>query len=702
MAATRRRLRANLVSPGTARAAALALGVAVLVLAGLLRHEGAATTTSDTSPAAQDPGATSRASALSTAPGLFPAAVPEVATAREPGAWEPRSIRGRLLFPDGTPAADEWIRLGSVATRPSRLAFARSFWPEARTGADGSFALTLLDDATYFAVANVERADRRWQLRREVEPGPDEVTWTLEEGRLRLRVLVLDPDGVPVDSASVHLVIGGQAAYAHAFRGVAVFHDFPDEPFAGAAGLVAQLFPDEGPMIWAATAVPHVDLDGGETTVRCLRGDVIEGRVAPGTDGRVPEGTIYARAAGGGLRDHISERKTAIGAGGAFRFETLSPGPWALRVMGPLLADLTESVVAHTGETEVVLRPYPTATVRVRVVDTDGRSVEGATVRSHLLFEEDKVGETDAAGVARIQGVRPGVPRSLWAVTREDVPRSASLNPWLPEDTTLTVARHGMGDAALSGIVKDTTGKPVSFVAVWGRQGDRVTKMPADEAGRFRLEHLQRGPVTLEVRLASGWDQPESMEIAAAVRATAPAEDVPVVVDLGATLLVRFPNWPFDVDREGAVLIDEANGAIVRPAYWTWAGARFARLDPRARYTLFTHATATDLFAKVPGIRANADVAVRLVRGLSLSGKVLVVGPDDETAVVGTLFGVDMEADVAPDGRFEIRGVPPDEVVDIVATAVGPGGAKREARARALTGESGVDLVLGGAAAEGR
>ena len=44
-----------------------------------------------------------------------------------PVRWQPRSIRGRLLFPDGSPAAKVRIGLGSVATRPSLMSRSRSY-----------------------------------------------------------------------------------------------------------------------------------------------------------------------------------------------------------------------------------------------------------------------------------------------------------------------------------------------------------------------------------------------------------------------------------------------------------------------------------------------------------------------------------------------------------------------------------------------
>lgn len=612
-----------------------------------------------------------------------------------PVPWQPLSIRGRLLFPDGSPAPKMRIALGSIATRPSVLSRSRSYELGAQTDDRGAFEIGSLDEGLYLATTDDERDGRRWVLRREVEPGPDEVSWTLDEGRLALTVHVLDPAGAKIPSASVHLVVLGRASYAFASNGVARFYEFRDAPLVGPGALVAQPFEGEGPVDWAASAVENVDLGSAEATIRCERGGVIEGRVAPGTDGRVPEGTVYARAKGGGIRAHFSDRKAPIGPDGAFRFDGMATGPWRLHAWGPFYATLTEDVVASVGDRDVVLTPFATGTVRVRVVEADGRPVPKASVFSDASLEERKVATTDADGFATLSGVRPGVPRSLRAVTSEAPPRGAGRGDWLPEDTTLTIEREPIGDATVAGVVTDTAGVPISFVAVWGRQGARVGKAAADEQGRFRLEGLVRGPVTIEVRLADGWDQPESMEVAARVAADAPAEHVAVAVELGATLHVRFANWPYDVDREGAMLVDEAGGALVRPISWTWDGIRFGRLDSKAVYTLFAHAPATDRFTRTPGLRAGKDVVVRLERGEAIEGRVLGVDADadDETKVVATLHGVAMEADVASDGRFEIRGLPAGVTVEFVATTVAPGGIRRDARTRARAGDANVELA---------
>ena len=142
------------------------------------------------------------------------------------------------------------------------------------------------------------------------------------------------------------------------------------------------------------------------------------------------------------------------------------------------------------------------------------------------------------------------------------------------------------------------------------------------------------------------------------------------------------------------MLVDEASGALVRPISWTWNGIRFGRLDPRATYTLFVHATATDLFTKTAGLRAGRDVPIRLERGQSVAGQLRSTDSDDETRVVAVLHGVEMEADLGSDGRFEVRGLPADATVDLIASAVGPGGARREARGRARAGDAAVVLDL--------
>ena len=99
------------------------------------------------------------------------------------------------------------------------------------------------------------------------------------------------------------------------------------------------------------------------------------------------------------------------------------------------------------------------------------------------------------------------------------------------------------------------------------------------------------------------------------------------------------------------------------------------------------------MFAKTPGLRAGKDALARLEHGAGIRGRVLDVRGDDKATVVATLFGVAMEADLASDGRFEVRGLPADAAVDLVASLVGPANVRREARTRARVGASDIELA---------
>ena len=62
--------------------------------------------------------------------------------------------------------------------------------------------------------------------------------------------------------------------------------------------------------------------------------------------------------------------------------------------------------------------------------------------------------------------------------------------------------------------------------------------------------------------------------------------------------------------------------------------------------------------------------------------------------VFATLFDVSLEADVASDGRFELRGLPSDARVTVTASTATPNHPGREARAEAKAGDLSVSLTL--------
>jgi AcrR family transcriptional regulator len=189
--------------------------------------------------------------------------------------------------------------------------------------------------------------------------------------------------------------------------------------------------------------------------------------------------------------------RTAItDANGVFVFPALRQRVYTLEAQGRgLYAGPVSTAVSTTGE-PVVLRARPGTTVEVMVL-AGAAPVAGARVelRSTLVWRAD----SDAAGVARLEGVGPG-----FLPLRVEAPGFAPVSQMVVTDagpgTQRVLVRLEVGFAA-SGRVVDPEGRGVAGARVWPRSASEPfpTMDPAfdavtsDQQGHWRIPALAPG-----------------------------------------------------------------------------------------------------------------------------------------------------------------------------------------------------------------
>ncbi len=146
----------------------------------------------------------------------------------------------------------------------------------------------------------------------------------------------------------------------------------------------------------------------------------------------------------------------------------------------------------------------PPAAVRGRVTDSAGRPIAGARVTR--LPAPSTPGEevlTNQAGRFSLAGLHRGV-RYAVAVRKEGYVPLRLSDVAAPAATPLRVTLIAIGEVA--GRLVDERGKPVPHAAVALVRGTRTfrglagsgQRLTSDAQGRYRLDHLEPGPVTLQ------------------------------------------------------------------------------------------------------------------------------------------------------------------------------------------------------------
>jgi hypothetical protein len=299
--------------------------------------------------------------------------------------------------------------------------------------------------------------------------------------------------------------------------------------------------------------------------------------------------------------------------------------------------------------------------------DPSGVTVSGGPMRlprgprPHRVGEASLRGTTGPDGTVRLRGLpaREHTLRVTPPEARKDL-RSLTRESWTPADVEVALERGYV----IRGIVRDAGGKPLANVTVMRRQGDRTEQLAQTKTdGTFEVTGLPAGPVVLVARPQGTYrhDLPS-------VTVDAGAEDVHLVVDAGATLVVRIPmateaargsvhGWLYESGGERA---QPAGGAFAERDGDAWK-LTFPGLKPDVRYTLWIAPQESDWYALATDLGAGpTPVIVRLERGGTIRGRLTL--PDGATNVgvsVASEQGLTANGRVAPDGTYEVRGLPP-------------------------------------------
>ena len=654
-------------------------------------------------------------------------------------------LSGRVLRPDGSPAvrATVSLRLGSEAIAILHTAG----WLTAETDERGAFSFAGLPALPVPLEAKLVPATVEGQAPPEPETGfadPEAGTsdCVIRLGRAgssragSLTIRVVDPDGRPVPRARILIQSANMSMSTELTDGRFV-HVRSETSGASVVHVAISGARDaEGAALPLAAAQMDVPASPSEVTIRLERSEPIRG-VVRGPDGAPVAGATVQllTAAEPPSQEIVAYAQT--GDDGTFSLlgGPRVPGRVVVHALRGFLAP--EPVDVAPGATGVDLRMRAGATAIVTVLDAGGAPVGGAKVAA--IDEEPAPdspmgrGEptppsvaTDAEGRATLVGLDPARRYRLSVSPTSPGSRAAATPRWVPADTTVRLERA----LRITGVVRDREGRPVSGARVQTLVGGAIGTYDVDGAGRFVLDGLSEGTVSLravpypssdgsfvpDIPLppAPGGDGslPANGDPDPWIPVRAGATDVVLALDLGATLLVRVDGWspeegagaaPFSspgeamLVAEGVPFVGVSHGARIADD----GTIRFHRLGASKTYTLWI-APVGDRSLRKSGVRAGADLRVRLEAGKTLSFRVIGPGPLGNVALtlVGCPLSVSSWRAVNEDGTVDLRGYPPGRYTVQASTSL-----EGQAYMGMVTVEAGaprVDLPLVPASTEGR
>ncbi len=248
-----------------------------------------------------------------------------------------------------------------------------------------------------------------------------------------------------------------------------------------------------------------------EATIRLAQGAYVTGSVSTIEGEAVPEVTVRATAEPEG-RDTQLPVSASTDEQGDFRLGPLPPGlplmigpDWNYRerVVWPEIQAFRETITLEPGETDE-LEPWVVApdglTLRGRVVDGDGRPVEGAFAScSNALREAEAQATTDADGRFELTGISPGAECIVVAYS-PDLQTAFALpcDPRVAYEPTF--ALMPVGDVTVT-VVDDGAPIPAATARVYGDRHANLpeglslgTQMaPVDAAGKLHVSGLVPG-----------------------------------------------------------------------------------------------------------------------------------------------------------------------------------------------------------------
>jgi protocatechuate 3,4-dioxygenase beta subunit len=507
-----------------------------------------------------------------------------------------------------------------------------------------------------------------------------------------LTIRVVDPDGRPVPRARILIQSANMSMSTELTDGRFV-HVRSETSGASVVHVrISGARDAEGAALPLAAAQMDVPASPSEVTIRLERSEPIRG-VVRGPDGAPVVGATVQLLAAANPPSHEILAYAQTGDDGTFSLlgGPRVPGRVVVHALRGFLAP--EPVDVAPGATGVDLRMRAGATAIVTVLDAGGAPVGGAKVGA---IDEDPApdspmgrGEptppsvaTDAAGRATLVGLDPARRYRLSVSPTSPGSRAAATPRWVPSDTTVRLERA----LRITGVVRDREGRPVSGARVQTLVGGAIGTYDVDGAGRFVLDGLPEGPVSLRAvpypssdgsfvpdiplprsgeTAASGEGDPDPGSPCAPARPTwcspGPGRDPArprrrLVPERRAPGPLRSPRRAKRCSWRGRSLRGVSHGARIADD----GTIRFHRLDASKTYTLWI-APVGDRSLRKSGVRAGADLRVRLEVGKTLSFR--VIGPVPLGNVALTLVGCPLSVwswrAVNEDGTVDLRGYPP-------------------------------------------
>ena len=402
---------------------------------------------------------------------------------------------GRLVDPEGRPLAGRvsLLEVGGVQV-PAAVAEA----VRAEAGGDGRFLLTRVPAAPVVLAARAPgRVPARVDVDGEAGGEPVDAGDVVLQPAATIRGRVRDGAGRPV---------AGAQAEAHARAQVTgVWRDL--EATADAEGLFVLDGVQQGARYELLVRAPGF----GSVTRRVAGGESVEIVLAPGgrltgtvvdSSGRpVPDFEVTANpeSSGDWTSDTVHDAED-----GRFTLEDLAPGTYAVEVSARDHATAAVSgvkLVAGQARDVGRIRLERGGTVRGEVKDASGRPVAGARLSAHqrsdLYRTRTDDPTTDAGGRFEIRGLAAGTaelharhPRyATGRATVEVVPGAA------PAEVQIVLEEGGRVEGSV--LRRDGSGAGGMMVRATPSAGLSLAPTGAD--GRFVLEHLPAGRVTLTV-----------------------------------------------------------------------------------------------------------------------------------------------------------------------------------------------------------
>lgn len=622
-----------------------------------------------------------------------------------------QSIEGRVLKPDGTPAAGAQITV--QAARGGN---------DVVSGPDGTFTLPGLPAGRHALAAFLSGPDGAyWNAAAAAEAGATGVTLTLEAGTSgameAFTIRVLDDAGRPVPRASVRLLAGGASSGTTVLDGLSTLRtDVGPNGSVGRALAEGRCFvevtdargADDLPLAVGSARVGPLAKDQREIEVRLPPELAIEGRVLT-EDGANRAGVLVsASPVAKESRERGASRERPTGrsdAQGRFRIGGLADGEYTLTVAAAPDYVATPGVKVPAGTKDVEVKVRRGVSARIRVTDPAGRPVGNASVN---LSPAKPGGPASGAGGAGgvvplpappsldgdgeawdlgpdgswrsagpgganvtaqdgsvlLRGLDPDLTFTLLVRppgARDDV-RLSRQDAWRPADTEVRLERGYV----VSGSIRDAAGKPVAGARLLRKTGETSwSGAPTNGDGTFRVTGLEAGPVTLRASAPGAAGRQEAAP-GSEITVAAGTENVVLTVDPGLSLVVKVANL---ADRKGeaaqglwALLLRwEENRWTNADSQWDQQGGgsiTFRGLKPDQRYAVWIAPQNDDLFGWASDVRPG-ELTLRLERGGSIRGRVL--GPSGVTqrrVWASGEFGQSVSAHVDAEGRYELKGLP--------------------------------------------